>query len=300
MIREILPSRPIEWPDGKRVALLIAVHFEADAICYTHPDGSQDSHDLTNRQYGARVGMWRLLKILERQGLTATFFICGAAAEKYPEVAKAIADAGHDIAGHGFFHEALWRLSREEEDQVFLKTLGTLERVTSYRPRGSRSCAASPRTLHTATRMGLEWDSSMWNDEYPYLLSLGDGKILVEIPFTINNDINFMGGGITPPAYVIGKMRTPKNALESWKAELDACLNDSSGKARMMTFCIHDYMSGHAANSKAFETFVDYAKGDDRVWVTTYSVMASWWKKLCADSDQFVDNFPVLTSVSPD
>ncbi|MBI3000885.1 MAG: polysaccharide deacetylase family protein [Deltaproteobacteria bacterium] len=300
MIREILPSRPVTWPNDKRVALLPTIHLEGDAICYKNPDGSQDSQDLTNRQYGAKVGIWRLLKILEKHRIRATFFVCGASAEKYPEAAKAIVQGEHDIAGHGFHHELLWSLSSEGEEEVFLRTLGALEKVTGCRPRGSRSCAASPRTLHTATKMGLAWDSSMWNDDYPYLLGLGEGKTLVEIPFSINNDVNFIGGGITPPSYLLGKFRSPKNALESWKAELDACLNDPSGKARMMTFCIHDYLSGHAANSKAFDEFLGYAKQDDRVWFATYSEMAAWWRNLCADSNRFSDEFCLQTDVFPD
>jgi peptidoglycan/xylan/chitin deacetylase (PgdA/CDA1 family) len=300
MIREILPSRPITWPGDKRVALLPTIHLEGDAICYKNADGSQDSQDVTNRQYGAKVGIWRLLRLLEKHQIRATFFVCGASGAKYPEAARAIVEGGHDIAGHGYFHELLWSLSTEGEEEVFAKTLGTLERVSGSRPRGSRSCAASRRTLHIAAKMGLEWDSSMWNDDYPYLLSLGEGKVLVEIPFSINNDVNFIGGGITAPSYVLGKFRSARNALESWKAELDACLNDPSGKPRMMTFCMHDYLTGHAANAKAFDDFLTYAQQDARVWFATYSEMAAWWKNLCADSNRFSDEFCLQTQMLPE
>jgi peptidoglycan/xylan/chitin deacetylase (PgdA/CDA1 family) len=299
MIREILPDRPITWPGNKMVALLPTIHQEGDAICYKNPDGTKDSQDQSNRQYGAKIGVWRLLKILEKRRIRATFFVCGNSGERYPEASKAIVDAGHDIAGHGFFHEVLWTLSDEGEEEVFKKTLGTLERSSGTRPRGSRSCAASRRTLHIAAKMGLEWDSSMWNDDYPYLLSFDNGKTLVEIPFSINNDVNFIGGGITAPSYILGKFRSPKNALDSWKAELDACLNHPSGKPRMMTFCMHDYLTGHPANAKAFDDFLEYAQQDDRVWFATYSELAAWWKTLCADSTRMSDDFCLQTDALP-
>ena len=299
MIREIQPGESITWPGNKRLALLIAIHFEADSASYIRPDGSVDTQDLTNRQYGGKIGIWRLLRILDRHDIKCTFFICGAAADSYPDAARAIAQRGHDIAGHGYYHEALWRLTRDAEEEVFTKTLGTLERATGRRPLGSRSCAASPTTLHTAAKMGLAWDSSMWNDDYPYLLDLGGGRTLVEIPFTINNDINFMGGGITPPAYVQGRFRSAKYSLEAWKSEFDACLIDPSGKPKMMTFCVHDYMTGHASNSKSFDDFIQYAKGDNRVWIATYSEMADRWRELCRNSTHSIDNFSIATNASP-
>lgn len=299
MIREILPSESISWPGNKRLTLLIGVHFEADSTAYTRPDGSVDTQDLTNRQYGGKIGIWRLLRILDRHDIKCTFFICGAAADRYPEATRAIAQREHDIAGHGYFHEALWRLTRDAEDEVFSRTLGALERGTGRRPLGSRSCAASQYTLHTAAKMGLAWDSSMWNDDYPYLLDLGGGRTLVEIPLTINNDINFMGGGITPPAYVQGRFRSAKNALEAWKAEFEACLNDPSGKPKMMTFCVHDYMTGHACSSKAFDEFLQYVKNDERVWITTYSKMAGWWRDLCRDSTRSLEELPLSATPSP-
>jgi len=109
LIREIQPGESITWPGNKRLALLIAIHFEADSASYIRPDGSVDTQDLTNRQYGGKIGIWRLLRILDRHEIKCTFFICGAAADRYIEAARAIAERGHDIAGHGYYHEALWR-----------------------------------------------------------------------------------------------------------------------------------------------------------------------------------------------
>jgi hypothetical protein len=66
-----------------------------------------------------------------------------------------------------------------------------------------------------------------------------------------------------------------------------------------MTFCMHDYLTGHPANAKAFEEFLDYAQRDDRVWFATYSELARWWRNLCADSTLISDEFCIHTAALP-
>src|SRR3990172_7376932 len=102
-ITERLPGK-IQWPEGKRLAVLIAFDYQSEVGKKVFPDGTPNYGQITEASYGGRVVIWRLLDILDRQGIKATFNVCGMTAELYPESAKAIVDRGHEIAGHTYDH----------------------------------------------------------------------------------------------------------------------------------------------------------------------------------------------------
>ncbi len=275
MIVERRPQQKIAWPGGARVALLMTVDFEAEEDLHSFPNNKINYQDFSARQYGGRRGIWRLLDVFSKHQVKGTFFICGAVVEKYPDASRAVLERGHDIAAHTYAHEYLWRLTEEEERQVYPKAFAAFESVLGVKPPGWRSCFISDRSIGLTLENGFEWDSSLWNDDLPYILER-DGKRMVEIPFTINNDVSFLGEPCAS-AYSSGKNGIVRDMDVAWRAEFDACYEKGASVPAMQTICLHCYLTGRPGPSKALDDFLAYTKGFPDVWYASYSDVANWW-----------------------
>ena len=152
----------IEWPDGARIAVSIAVQFQEGAE-KTPLEGDPDPEPATEGifgepgrrdyfvesfwEYGSRRGIWRVLDTLDRYGVKATFFCCGMALERNPQAASAIVARGHEVAGHGYRYIESYDLTDEEEAEQIRRCVDALETATGERPAGWLSRAPSERTL---------------------------------------------------------------------------------------------------------------------------------------------------------
>jgi hypothetical protein len=177
------------WPKGVRLPIIISPHHQSEEMSSLYPDGQPDGFDFSERQYGGRRGAWRLLEVMENHGVKGTWLICGATAEKYPEVSRAVKKAGNAIAGHTYEHEMMCNLPAAVELELMKKTVTVFEDLFGERLRGWRTCFASHNTIDLILQhFDFEWDGSMWNDDLPYLLE-GHGRQLVEIPFAAYSDV---------------------------------------------------------------------------------------------------------------
>jgi peptidoglycan/xylan/chitin deacetylase (PgdA/CDA1 family) len=160
----------VQLADGNKVAVALGLDVDAMAIW----DGS--FHRWTpayqsRGEFGVEVGVPRLLRLLERHEVRATWCIPGHTADTFPEACRDIAAAGHEIAHHGYMHENPTEVDRDREYEVLLKGADALERISGSRPRGYRSpyWDFSPNTLDLLEDMEFVWDSSlMGNDFHPY------------------------------------------------------------------------------------------------------------------------------------
>lgn len=275
MLVERRPQRKVEWPNGARVALLITVDFEAEEDLHLFPNGKINYQDFSARQYGGRCGIWRVLDIFDKHDIKGTFFICGGVVENYPEAARAVKERGHDAAAHTYHHEYLWRLTEEEERAVYPQAISVFERVLGERAYGWRSCYISDRSIGLTLEHGFMWDSSLWNDDLPYVFERG-GKRMVEIPFTINNDVSFVGEPVTT-SFSSGKYGITRDATQGWKEEFDACYERGATTPTMQTMCVHPFLIGRPGNSRALDDFIAYTKKFPGVWYARYVDVAQWW-----------------------
>src|SRR4051812_25838228 len=133
---------------------------------------------MTHQAYGPLVGVPRLLRLLDEFGITATFFVPGLTADRYPETVQTIAAAGHEIGHHSYSHRSPVDLGRAGERADFERALGALDRV-GVTPRGHRSALweASWDTPALVAEHGLEYDSTLMDDDKPYLLETERGTI---------------------------------------------------------------------------------------------------------------------------
>ena len=145
---------------------------------------------LSRGEYGSRVGVPRILKLLSTYGILATFFVPGHTAESFPGSVEAILTAGHEVAHHGYSHRDLSALNPDEERRELVMGLKALARFMDHPPLGYRSPSwdYSPMTLSMLVEYGFVYDSSLFADDYhPYHPRLGD-RVGLEEPLQVGQE----------------------------------------------------------------------------------------------------------------
>ena len=279
-ITERLPQEPVRWPNGARIAVLTLFDYQAEVGDWTFPDGTPNYGQITEASYGGRVGIWRLLDILDRHGIKATFNTCGMTAELYPDSVRAIVERGHEIAGHTYSHGPQWKLSLEEEVDEVRKTVASIQRITGARIVGWRCPVVQPskHTLKILCDEGFLWDGDFLNYDLPYMLDIGD-KSLVEIPYTFStDDFPFIYGAVKQEVGGFpGPRQTPSALYQLWKDEFDVLYAESAAKPKMFAFQQHPLIAGRAHRSLYYDRILEYIKRHEGVWFARCTDVARWW-----------------------
>ncbi|HXA58485.1 MAG TPA: cytosine deaminase, partial [Streptosporangiaceae bacterium] len=167
------PADPITWPDGRSAAAVLSFDLDAESVVLTaDPSNATRLSVMSHQAYGPLTGVPRILRLLERHELRATFFVPGYSAERYPELVRRIAGAGHEIAHHGYLHESVRGMSPADEAAMLDRGLEALERVTGQRPTGYRApmWETTYATAGLLLDRGFEYDSSLMDSDVPYIL----------------------------------------------------------------------------------------------------------------------------------
>ena len=260
---------PKVWPNGARVA--VALSFDTDNEAPLLRDGNTSATSLSASEYGAASGIPRILDMLDRHKIPATFFVTGVDAMLHPEMVAGIMKAGrHEIGVHGWIHEFTPRLTPEEEERLLDQAIDHLTKVTGKRPAGYRapSWAFSPVTLDLILKKGFLYDSSLQALDEPYeVMSRGKNTGLIElaIDWTLT-ETPFLGQS--------GRMPSPELLYGLYRDEFDGAYNEGT----MFVLTLHPYLSGHRAPMKHLEQFVAYMKSKPGVWFATGAQIANYVK----------------------
>jgi peptidoglycan/xylan/chitin deacetylase (PgdA/CDA1 family) len=219
-------------------------------------------------EYGARAGVWRILGLFEARGLPLTAFAVGRALERNPEVGRALAAAGHEVAGHGYRWIDYRTLPEDEERRHIHRTFEVIERVCGAPPVGWYTGRVSPHTRRLLREHGgLRYTSDAYNDDLPYWLD-GAPPLLV-IPYTlVNNDARFL----LPNGFSSGA-----DFFTSLKDAFDLLWQEGAGRPKMMSVGLHGRISGHPARAMALARFLDYVQGHDKAWICRRDEIARHW-----------------------
>jgi peptidoglycan/xylan/chitin deacetylase (PgdA/CDA1 family) len=148
-------------------------------------NGGKSLSRISRGQYGARAGVPRILKVLDQHAVPATFFMPAVSAMLYPDEARAVTQAGHEIGLHSWIHEYNSNLDHDNERDLALRARDVLARLSGQTPVGMRTASwdFSPWTLKIIREMGLLYDSSLMADDEPYdLVDQGEPTAIVELP----------------------------------------------------------------------------------------------------------------------
>ena len=264
------------WPDGIRAAACFTFDVDAEsAILFDHPESAAWLDVMSHQAYGVRTGIARLLRILDRANVRSTFFIPGYSAERWPAICRAIRDAGHEIAHHGYLHEGAHGASVEEQDGRIVRGLASLDEVLSVRPTGYRgpNWELTFETPSILARHGFRYDSGLMDADHPYVLATSEepgAATLVELPGHWALDdwepYNYLPG-ITGS----GVIASPADVLARWTLELEALVDE--GGLFMLTN--HPFVSGRASRAAALSTLIARAQEIDGLWIATAQEIAA-------------------------
>ena len=210
------------WPrDIQCVAML---SFDVDGVSSwlrRNPDFAKLPSLMSMAEYGPSVATPRILDILDSHDIKASFYIPGYVAETHPDLVREIHRRGHEVAHHGYIHEAPASMNAEEEEEVLDKGIGILEGLTGEAPRGYRSPGweLSEVSLELLSSRGFAYDTSLMADDAPYTVDTSRGK-LVEIPitWTLDDAPHFVH---SPAAQRTSPMKSPAEVYEIWSAEFE-------------------------------------------------------------------------------
>lgn len=269
------PAAPVAWPHGHRAAASFTFDVDAESAMLSASPGSEARAGIMSHQsYGPLVGVPRILGILERHGVTATFFVPGYTAERYPRVVRDIVEAGHEVAHHGYLHEPLADVDAETEAGYLDRGLETLERVAGVRPVGYRAPMWEPtwNTPRLLAERGFLYDSSLMDADVPYELTVSGVRgvsSVVEIPIQWALD-DWEQYCFLPGISGEGLIESPTKAEEIWTLELDA-LRDVGG---CFVLTNHPFLTGRPSRAAVLDRVISRALGHGDVWVASMRQIA--------------------------
>jgi peptidoglycan/xylan/chitin deacetylase (PgdA/CDA1 family) len=260
---------PRTWPGRNRVA--VALSFDVDNETTSLRDGSQSPSELSQGEYGSRTAIPRILALLDKHQIKASFFVPAVTAKLYPETIRQIVAKGHEIGVHGWIHERNSLLNEDQERDLMKRSFATLEEISGTRPTGIRtpSWDYSPWTVKIIRELNLIYDSSLMADERPYeVLYEGKPTGLVELPVEwIMDDYPYFG---MSRFSTIRPQIGPEDVLDIWRKEFDVAYDESS----LFVLTNHPHIIGHRSRIVILDKLIAYMKSKPAVWFARHDEVA--------------------------
>ncbi len=244
----------------------VMLTFDLDAeTLWTGRDPANGQRPVTLSQgaYGWKVGAGRVLDLLERYGITATFFVPGFVIEQRRGLVEEILRRGHELAHHSYSHARVVDLSPEQEREEMEKGIELIRAVSGRPPAGYRSPAVefSSRTLGLLVEHGFGYSSNFSDDDEPYLHAVdGRPSRIVELPFAwVLDDAPFFIYSSTLPGRT---MHPPSAVLEGWIEEFEVLYREE----RAYVLTMHPQIIGRPSRIAMLEKLIRHIRSRPRVW----------------------------------
>lgn len=284
-----MPHRkPLKWPNGARLALVITFNLEYwdlvkdSAESYYAggpailpdplPGNVPDFPNYSWREYGQRVGIWRLIDIFDKAGVPATCTMNAKMGLERRAVIDAINKRGWELVAHNFVQSDLltnYQFEPEKEREIIRETLRVYEQVVGRPAKGwlSSSLRSTTQTADICAELGLIYFNDLMNDDQPYLIQTAHGPI-VSVPYTVemNDFMIFLRRGAST-----------SEAVEVFKEQFDVLYAEGAESGRLMSVGLHPHVIGQPFRVRAVREFIEYVKQFDGVWWATREEIATWY-----------------------
>ena len=276
-------DRPrLRWPDGARVAVWVIPNIEH--FLFDRPSTSVTAAtvglvpDVLNyswRDYGVRVGIWRMMEVMEKHGVKGTVALNADVCIKYPRIIEAANQLGWEWMGHGRNNSILINKQPEDEERALIReVVETISKGAGHRPRGwlGPALSESHRTLDILAENGIDYVGDWVNDEQPYPMRVARGK-MTSVPYSIElNDI---------PAFLDGK-KTGEDFGKMICDQFDVLYEDGASSGRVMSICLHPFLIGHPHRSKYLDQALKHIRSRREVWFARGAEIVDWYRKSAA------------------
>ncbi|MFM0174720.1 polysaccharide deacetylase family protein [Paraburkholderia sediminicola] len=274
----IVDRKPLRWPNNARVAVWVIPNIEhflfdrpSSSIIASTTSFVPDVLNYSWRDYGARVGIWRLMEVMEKYGIKGTVALNSDVCECYPRIIEGGNALGWEWMGHGNNNSTVINSQPEEEERrIIQSTVDIISQGTGKQPRGwlSPALSESHRTLDLLAEAGIQYVANWVNDEQPYPMRVNTGSML-SLPYSveINDYTAFLEQG-----------QRGEDFAQTIRDQFDGLYEDGAKSGRVMAICLHPFLIGHPHRSKYLAEAFAHITSHEDVWLATGSEIAAWYR----------------------
>jgi peptidoglycan/xylan/chitin deacetylase (PgdA/CDA1 family) len=264
-------TNPIAWPNGARCALAITFDVDTDSLIHiSHREKAIDYLASISWLKYDEVAVPRILALFRRFGLKQTFFYPAWCMERYPHLVDQILKDGHEIAAHGYLHEAANTMPLERQIYWLDRQIDVIARMTGRKPRGWRGplYSASRHTPTLLAERGFLYDSTLMGDDIPYYLDTPKGELTI-LPthhamddwahFTHAHEFDY-----------VMPIRSPSEAFAVYDAELDAAMTHGG----LVVTVWHPFVTGRLSRFDFLAAWLEHLIKSGKVWIASLEEIA--------------------------
>lgn len=264
-----LPQRPkIQWPNGAPVAMAVVVNVDYGDLA-TNP---MNLVGFTYRDYGPRVGVFRLMRILDTLGIKATMPISDVLLTRTPRVVEEATRRGWELVGHGAkVTQPINANMSEADERAYLEaSIAAISKATGTAPRGwlGPANSVSTRTTSLLAELGFDYTLDWGNDDQPFGFHTPKGE-LVALPYSVET---------ADAAVIQAQSHTPWEYATALEDHLETLIADGAKSGMVMTLGLQAHVSGQPLRAKYIRSVLEKARASGRVWFATASEIVDAYK----------------------
>ena len=273
-----LIDRPrITWPNGARVAFWVAPNLEfyeldpaVNPLRTAWPRPVPDVLNYSHRDYGNRVGHWRMMEVMDAHGVRGSISLNVALCDHHPEIIEACAERDWEFFSHGIYNTRYTYAMDEAQERAMIEdAIATVEKHTGRRLAGwlSPALTNTERTMDLLAEYGVQYTCDLFHDDQPQPVKVKNGR-LISVPYSlVMNDL----------VVYLFDFGTPRRYTEMLKRQFDQLYAEGAQSGQVMCIPLHPFLVGQPHRIGPFAEALDYITGHDAVWVTTGQEIAAWY-----------------------
>ena len=273
-----LIDRPkIDWPNRARIAFWVAPNIEfyelsppRNPLRTPWPRPIPDVLNYAHRDYGNRVGHWRMMEVMDACGVRGSVSLSAAVCDHHPEIIEACLERDWELFSHGIYNSRyVYGMSEAQEREMIEDAIESIQRHTGKPLAGwlSPALTNTVRTMDLLAEYGIRYTCDLFHDDQPQPVKVRSGK-LISVPYSLemNDFVAFKRYGATPRAYA-----------EMLKRQFDQLYQEGEENAQVMCIPLHPFLIGQPHRIGPFAEALEYITGHEAVWVTTAGEIAEWY-----------------------
>ncbi len=269
-----MERKPFTWPGGKTLAVWIAPNVEVFILGLPGgpvASGDQDNLGYSWREYGMRIGLWRIADVMDEVEARATVALNAGVCDVWPRAIEEMDKRGWEMMGHGVTNSRNIRgLPLDKEKTLIHTTVSVIAQATGKKVRGwlGSGLTETFSTLDILGEVGIEYTGDWNNDDLPYPMKTKSGTIYALNYGNAINDTSFYGKGHTGEEY-----------YQMAANQFDTLYAESQKVPRVMGMPLHPYHTGEPSRIKYFQKTMQYIAMHDKVWFATGSEILDAYRK---------------------